>query len=206
MNELLAYQPDIVFTSTLVQKKLADELRLLDKFAVIHQDPRSLNEIYESIRQIGTLLECEERSRAVAEQMHMGMSQVKKRAGVLFKKPKVYVEEWHNPPMVSGNWVPDVVRMAGGMPYPLAPGEASKKVLLPDIEKFAPDLIVLSICGAGQLADKTLLTERAGWNLLPAVKANRVFVIDDSFLNRPGPRLVEGAQRLYGWIFQVAHQ
>lgn len=199
------FQPDIVFTSTLVQQKLAEELRSHEQFAVVHQDPRSLNEVYESIRMIGTLLECEERARSVAEQLRSGFNLVKKRSGVLFKKPRVYIEEWHNPPMVSGNWVPDIVRLAGGIPFPLKPGEESRKVLLPEVEQFNPDLIVLSICGAGNLAEKKLLTERAGWNLLPAVKANRVFVIDDSFLNRPGPRLVEGAQRLYGWIFQAAH-
>jgi iron complex transport system substrate-binding protein len=55
------------------------------------------------------------------------------------------------------------------------------------------------------VAKKELLTERLGWNELRAVKQNHVFVIDDSLLNRPGPRLTEGAKRLFGWCFQVLH-
>ena len=107
--------------------------------------------------------------------------------------------------MVSGNWVPEVLRIAGGVPLPLPPKNPSREVSLEEIRAFDPELIVLSICGAGSLARKELLTQREGWKELRAVREGRVRVIDDSLLNRPGPRLVEGARRLYGWIFEVLH-
>lgn len=44
----------------------------------------------------------------------------------------------------------------------------------------------------------------AGGNGDP-VSSGQVRVIDDSLLNRPGPRLSEGAQRLFGWMFEVLH-
>jgi iron complex transport system substrate-binding protein len=76
---------------------------------------------------------------------------------------------------------------------------------LGEIQTFDPDVIVLSICGAGALATKDLLTNRPGWAQLRAVQNNHLFIIDDSLLNRPGPRLTEGAKRLFGWMFQVMH-
>ncbi|MBP9774180.1 MAG: ABC transporter substrate-binding protein [Candidatus Peribacteraceae bacterium] len=201
---LREYQADLIFTSTLVQQKLAEQLKA-DGLPVVHQDPRSLGDIYENIRTLGMLLEAEPEARELIARMQFGFSQVKKKVGILSKRFKVYVEEWHNPPMVSGNWVPEVVQMAGGIPLSLPRGSASREVTLHEVQTFNPDMIVLSICGAGSAANKSLIDLRAGWKDLPAVLKGRVFVIDDSLLNRPGPRLVEGAQRLYGWMFQLAH-
>ena len=226
-EELRSFTPEIVFTSTLVQEKLAEDLRQKD-FGVVHQDPRSIAEIYASIREIGIILGCEARAHALIETMTQGFNDTKRKSAMFARKPKVYVEEWHNPPMVSGNWVPDVIKIAGGislvisrpdnesriMNYELNAGlptrsdqknPPSREVSLQEIQTFDPDVIVLSICGAGNVAKKELLTDRIGWNELRAVKQNHVFVIDDSLLNRPGPRLTEGAKRIFGWCFQVLH-
>jgi iron complex transport system substrate-binding protein len=205
---LRTFLPEVVFTSTLVQAKLAESLRS-EGFGVVHQDPRSVLEVYESIRQIGTILGCEPRAHALIETMQQGFNDTKRKSGLLSRKPRVYIEEWHHPPMVSGNWVPDIVKIAGGTPFSL-PSEAgrnapSRTVSLEEIQVFDPELIVLSICGAGTLATKELLTDRPGWKDLAAVQKGRVFIIDDSLLNRPGPRLAEGTRRLFGWIFQVMH-
>ncbi len=204
-DALFQYKPEVVFTATLVQEKLAAMLKATQQFAVIHQDPRTLGDIDECIRSIGLLLGKEKEANQLVMDMHNGFADVRKKGKLLGSKPKVYVEEWHNPPMVSGNWVPDVVALAGGRSLALPPKSASREVSLAEIQAFDPDLIVLSICGAGRFAEKKLLMERAGWGELRAAKSNNVFVIDDSLLNRPGPRLVEGAQRLYGWMFQVLH-
>lgn len=201
---LSAFDPLMVFTQTLVQEKLAAKLKD-EGFAVIHQDPRSIADIYESIRQFGMLLDCSARAEALIATMQQGFNDTKRKAGLFARRPKVYVEEWHHPPMASGNWVPEVVKLAGGTPFPLEPGAPSREVSLAEIAAFDPDLIVLSICGAGSVASKELLTSRAGWSDLRAVRENHVFVIDDSLLNRPGPRLTEGAKRIFGWCFQVMH-
>lgn len=201
---LRVFTPEIVFTSTLVQARLADELKK-EGFAVIHQDPRSIGDLYENIRGIGILLDCTPRAEALIATLQQGFNDTKRKSGLLAHKPRVYVEEWHNPPMVSGNWVPELIKLAGGVPLSLPAGSASREVTLQEIQAFDPDLIVLSICGAGPLANKELLTKRAGWAELRAVQENHLFVIDDSLLNRPGPRLVEGTKRLFGWMFQVLH-
>ncbi len=107
--------------------------------------------------------------------------------------------------MASGNWVPEGVPIAGGEQFPIKSGELSRAVTLEEVQAFNPELIVISWCGAGDLAPKQLLLTRAGWDSLPAVSAGKVRVIDDSLLNRPGPRLAEGAQRIYSWLFEMCH-
>ncbi len=204
-DALAAFKPEVVFTGTLVQEKLAQFLKVSQQFAVIHHDPRSIGDIHECIRSMGLLLGKEREANQVVMDMHNGLADVRKKAKLLGSKPRVYVEEWHNPPMASGNWVPELVTLAGGTPFPLQPRAPSREVSLAEVQAFDPDIIVLSICGAGRFAEKKLLTSRPGWDALRAVAGDKVFVIDDSLLNRPGPRLVEGAQRLYGWMFQSLH-
>src|SRR5438552_1856186 len=55
-DELKKFSPEIVLTGTVIQEKLAHELRTAD-FGVVHQDPRTIHQIYESIRQLGTIFE-----------------------------------------------------------------------------------------------------------------------------------------------------
>ncbi len=221
LDALAEHKPEIVFTSTVVQQRLAEELRSAGKWAVIHQDPRSIGDVYESIRAVGVIAGKEREAHALVTMMVKGFSDVRKKAALLPKKVKVYVEEWHHPPMVSGNWVPEVVRESGGVPFDIGSiteevgtrkyegrdgrNPLSREVSLAEIQAFDPDMIVLSICGAGKFADKDLLMKRDGWSQLRAVAEGRLFVIDDSLLNRPGPRLVMGAQRIYGWLFQGMH-
>ncbi len=215
IDALASYTPEIIFTSTLVQTRLAEELKKHQKWAVIHQDPRSLGDIYSDIRAIGIVVGREKEANALVTAMQNGFSAVHKKAKLLPRKPKVYIEEWHNPPMVSGNWVPEIISVAGGIPLQAQSAKRiagsdgrnppSRAVTLEEVQKFDPDLIVLSICGAGKFSDKKLLTTRACWSELRAVREHHVFVIDDSLLNRPGPRLVMGCQRLYGWMFEVLH-
>jgi len=203
-DELRTHNPEVVLTETVVQEKLSHLLKS-EGFGVIHKDPRTIQQIIETIRQYGSLFACEDRAEGLVLSIQQGINAVKKRAALLPSKPKVYVEEWHQPPMASGNWVPELVRLSGGTPFPIRDGELSREVSLEEVSAFDPDLLVISWCGAGSLADKTLLEKRPGWDALRVVRENRIRVIDDSLLNRPGPRLVDGAQRLYSWMFELLH-
>jgi iron complex transport system substrate-binding protein len=210
-EDLKQFGPEIVITGTVIQQKLSEQLKDAG-FGVIHQDPRTINAIYESIRQLGTILEKTLEAEELILSMQQNFNNVKKKSVLLPKKLKVYIEEWHQPPMVSGNWVPEIIRIAGGESFPVsaagplhATAVLSREVTLHEVDAFNPDLIVISWCGAGVLAPKELLLERAGWSDLRAVKEGHVRVIDDSLLNRPGPRLFEGAQRIYGWLFEMLH-
>ena len=64
------------------------------------------------------------------------------------------------------------------------------------MQKYDPEIIVVSICGMSDKAPKEWITKREGWENLSAVRNNKVFVFDDSLLNRPGPRLVDGLKKL----------
>ena len=100
----------------------------------------------------------------------------------------VYCEEWPDPPMAAGNWVPDVVEAAGGR-YPFRePGERSAPVDGGAVRAAAPDRVVVHYCGRGAVEPPDLA---ARWGLDAPVTA-----FDDALLNQPSPRLLDGLERL----------
>ena len=64
------------------------------------------------------------------------------------------------------------------------------------IKNFEPEMMIVSWCGFGKKANIEWVKEREDWKDLDFVKKNRIYLIDDSLLNRPGPRLVKGAREL----------
>ncbi len=109
-------------------------------------------------------------------------------------KTKIYVEEWHRPPTIAGNWVPALVKIAGGASI-IKEGVVSHEVNYEQIKRLNPKIVLLSWCGFGDSKSVLELYEQRGWKL-----GAEVYVINDSLLNRPGPRLVEGAREIFRLI------
>ena len=211
------HRPDVVMTSTFVQEKIVGRYKKKG-IALFHTDPKTLEQVFDSIHAIGKLVDKEEEANDLADSMKKGFNDVthqpenqpeknqqRRQKEVNYparpcnEKIKAYCEEWHKPPTVSGNWVPGIIEIAGGIS--LCPeGKVSHPVSLGEVGTFDPDCIVVSICGMGTNAKPGLITDRKGWDSLRAVRQNSIFVIDDSLLNRPGPRLVEGARQLHAYF------
>lgn len=204
VSDVANAKPDLVCTSTVIQEKLAADLRARN-VPVVHFATKTLQGIYESIEHMGVLVQAEEEAKKLIARLKEDLREMGKCTKLLSRKARVYVEEWPNPPMVSGNWVPELITLAGGQSFPIEPGTLSREVLLGEMTRFDPDFIVLSWCGAGERVDRDIVAKRPGWSELRAVRNGSIRVIDDSFLNRPGPRVIEGVRRLYGWCFEALH-
>jgi iron complex transport system substrate-binding protein len=129
-------------------------------------------------------------------------------------RPTVACVEWLDPLMAAGNWMPELVEMAGGVNLF---GEAGKHAPWMTWEQLVardPDVIVLLPCGfdiARCRRDLPVLAGKPEWPGLKAVRAGRVFVLDgNQYFNRPGPRLVESleilAELLHPGAFSFGHQ
>jgi iron complex transport system substrate-binding protein len=67
-----------------------------------------------------------------------------------------------------------------------------------DVLERQPEIIIMMPCGFDvkrALQDVPILAQKKGWESLPAVRNNRVYVIDASaYTSRSGPRLVNGLE------------
>ena len=100
--------------------------------------------------------------------------------------------------MAGGNWMPELIEIAGGRSLFAQPGEHSNWLDWATLIEAAPEVILLVPCGfeiAQTIRDLHLLTENPAWPNLRAVRQRQVYLIDGHhFFNRPGPRLVESAE------------
>jgi len=180
-------EPDLVLTSDSLQDKAVEELEGLE---VLHLTPQTVPQVFESIKEIGRELDEEEKASETVKEMKEDLEGME-----LESSPRIYCEEWTDPPMASGNWIPGLVERIGGE-YFIKEGERSKKFELEKLKEFDPEYIFLNVCGAGENIDPEEILERPEWQDITAVKNGDVYVIDDALLNRPSPRLVEGAEKM----------
>ncbi|MBE7386154.1 MAG: cobalamin-binding protein [Leptolyngbya sp. SIO1E4] len=115
-------------------------------------------------------------------------------------QPTVVCIEWPDPLMAAGNWVPELVTLAGGVSMLGHLGQHSPWITWNDLMKADPEVIVLMPCGYDlkkTAQESQVLLENPHWSLLRAVKTGRVYVTDgNQYFNRPGPRLVDSVEIL----------
>lgn len=206
-DALAALQPDIIFTQdhcevcavsfTDVQQAVKD--RVQTHTDVVSISPANLEEIYQSFFTIGRALQAESRAEQLAGRMQSGTDQIKRRVSGE-KRKRILSIEWLDPLMTAGNWVPEIVDIAGGRNLFSEAGKHSPWADWDDICAADPDIILTMLCGYGfQQTERDLpvLTELSGWNRLQAVRGEEVYILDGhQYFNRPGPRILESTRIL----------
>lgn len=193
-------KPDLIITNNIVQEKIALKLKEAG-FNVYHSDPLTLNDIYKDIAEVGKMLNAKKEASDLIEKIKKDLNQIETKSKSKTHKPKVYVEEWHDPPTVSGNWIPELVQIAGGDYKLIEAGKRSIPISIDKLFEYNPEKIIISWCGFGEKVDTIQVLNRSGWDLLNAVKHKEIFVMNDSLLNRPGPRIVQGTKKLQEIFF-----
>ena len=165
---------------------------------VMSLDPQYLGDILEDIRRIGRATGAEEAATSITTRLQERIDAVGERAAQATSKPKVLHLEWVDPLLCGGHWVPEMVELAGGINCFGDKETGSFRIEWPDIVASHPDVIVFMPCGfevKRGLEDVPTVKALEGWNSLPAVQDNRVYVVDASaYTSRSGPRLVTGLE------------
>jgi iron complex transport system substrate-binding protein len=102
--------------------------------------------------------------------------------------------------MVGGHWVPEIVRIAGGVDVLGVEGAPSRYVSWDEVVDAQPEMMILMPCGydlARTLELVPEVTSRPGFDDLPCARSGRVLDVDGSaYFSRPGPRVVHGLEIL----------
>ncbi|MFD1570776.1 cobalamin-binding protein [Halorubrum laminariae] len=188
LDRVADLDPDVVLTSDGLQADLAGRCR--DRgLPVSHREPIDLDAVVATFAARGDDVGRPDAGERLATAARDRLDRVA--AAVADRpRPTVYCEEWSDPPMAAGNWVPEAVRAAGGR-YPFVDsGERSREVDLDAVAAADPDHVVLHVCGRGDRVDPATVDDR-DWGVDAPTH-----VIDDSLLNQPSPALIDGIERL----------
>ena len=181
---------------------------------LVSLEPNVLEDVWGDIRRVAAALEVAERGAEVVAQLHGRTEAVVQQVQVLAERPRVACIEWIEPLMAAGNWVPELVEMAGGKNLFGVAGAHSPWMEWEELQEQDPDVIVVLPCGYDiekSRSEMGGITAQSGWSDLQAVRAGRVYLTDgNQYFNRPGPRLAESleilAEVLHPRAFQYGYE
>ena len=181
---------------------------------IISLKPNSLADVWEDILKVAQGLGRELEGERLVEQLKARMAGIAEQSGMTQARPCAAMIEWIEPLMAGGNWMPELVRLAGRENLFGVAGQPSPWLDWDQIVAADPDVVLVHPCGfdmARTLEEMPVLADRPGWHELRAVQHDRVFVADgNQYFNRPGPRIVESleilAEIFHPEVFPAGHE
>ena len=165
---------------------------------MISLDPELLGDVLEDIRRVGRATDRLEAAESLTGRLQVRIDAVTERAAQVEHRPKVLQLEWVDPLLCGGHWVVEMVERAGGDSCFGSKETGSSRLDWDQVIASEPEIIMLMPCGFNldrAIKDVPLLLNLEGWDSLPAVRNDRVFIIDaDAYTSRLGPRLVTGLE------------
>jgi len=205
-EKIEALHPDLVLAFSDLQADISAEL-IRRGYPVVTFNQRTIAEILQTIRMIGSLVGAQTKAEALATQLEAGLDEIRTQAAMLDTRPRVFFEEWPDP-LISGIcWVDELVELAGGAPlFPeLRTARLAKdRIVTPDrVASADPEVIVASWCGKG--VKKNQIAGRRGWEQVSAVRNGQIYEIRSTYILQPGPAsLTEGVKQLHACIAAAA--
>ncbi|AOX02098.1 cobalamin-binding protein [Moorena producens PAL-8-15-08-1] len=167
---------------------------------IISLQPNLLTEVWADIERVAVILGVE--SQSLLKQLQSRVETCKQKTQEMSEnhRPTVACIEWTDPLMAAGNWIPELVTIAGGNPLFGALGKHSPYLEWDALVKADPDVIIVMPCGFDlerTTQETQQMAHHSQWSSLQAVRQGKVFVTDgNAYFNRPGPRLVDSVEMI----------
>ena len=201
IEKIASFSPDLVLAAAGLQDKVLTKLKELG-VQVYVVDPKTYDGTIATIENVGKLAGTEDGAAAVTDEMTAAQMEVQAAVGDL-PKATTFLEIYSEPLMTAGTdtFIDDMITIAGGENIGAAAGSG--------FPQFSTEVLVetdpaVYIADSGSMSDPGDISKRAGFAELTAVKDGKVYVIDDSIIARPGPRLALGLKALAGYIHPEA--
>ena len=206
-NVLKELKPDLIITQSqcdVCAVSFADvELVLKKKLGIdpkiISLQPQKLSDIWQDINLIAKSLGVAKKGLRLTNQIKDNIENLKYSYNSK-STPTIACVEWINPLMFAGNWVPEMVEIAGGKNLFGRNGMHSDWSTYDILFKKDPEKIILMSCGFNinkTIEEMGAMTNIKNWKNLKAVKTGNVFITDgNQYFNRPGPRILDSIKIL----------
>ena len=163
-------------------------------------EPHRLADIWEDIRKVALAMEAGPAGEALIASLQDRLERLRAWTASRSTRPTVVTVEWMEPLMTAGNWMPEIIEIAGGRSLLGEAGQHSPWMSWEELAEADPEVLLISPCGFDvrrTLEEVHILGRDPRWASLRAVRGGRVYVADgNAFLHRPGPRIVESAELL----------
>ncbi|KVV42124.1 cobalamin-binding protein [Burkholderia ubonensis] len=198
LERIAALKPDLIVVWRHGNaERQTDALRALH-IPLFYSEPKRLDDIATSLRQLGALLGTQPAADAAAASFTRDVAALRTRYAA--RPPvTVFFQVWDRPLVTlnGAHLISDVIALCGGRNVfaslkPLVPTVTDEAVLAAD-----PEAIVTTSAGATPSHDALpSLARWRAWPALTAVARGNLFAIDGDLLTRASPRVAQGAAAL----------
>ena len=202
--------PDLVITQDLCEvcavadgavHRLADVMSCPPR--VLALTGRTVGGVLQDIRRVAQALDLAADGDELAAGLGSRLDRLGRHAVAI--RRRVLCIEWLEPLYLAGHWVPELVEAAGGTDVGARPGAHSARTTWEAAAALRPDLIVIMLCGFGVERSRVELDLVTAAPALDLLGSAPVWLLDgNAYTSLPGPRIVDGAERLQAAMAGVA--
>jgi iron complex transport system substrate-binding protein len=164
------------------------------KIPVYAVNPRNLETVMQTVREIGGLFNVEEKSDKLVQSMNLRIQKVKSMVAKTTYRPRVFFQIGVSPIVSVGThtFSHELIVLAGGKN--LAEGPiAYPRYSVEQVLALSPDVIIITSMARAAVF-KQVKAEWSRWPNMPAVRNHCIFIEDSNLFDRPTPRLVDGLE------------
>ncbi len=200
VEKIVSLRPDLCLA--IKDGNPIDAIRRLEglNIPVYAVDPRNLDAVMVMISDIGDLLDAVPEAEMIVKNMKERIETVRSRVSRIHKRPKVFFQIGVAPIVSVGTetFLHELINLAGG--YNLTQGSvAYPRMTVEQVLAMAPDVLIITSMTRGQ-SFEAVKEQWKRWESIPAVKNNRIYLVDSDIVDRPSPRLVDGLEMLAHFI------
>jgi len=197
IENIVALDPDLVLTDG-----YSDNVFQLDSLGItfIVIDPKDIDGILKDIELLGKFTGTEKEAKKLIDNMQQDIARILAWVEDAPKISVVYIFDATDPnnPWTAGpgSFANSLINMAGGQNIAAQTQGAWIQLSIEEIVRSDPQIILVDTSHGTAVISKAELKEHPIWREMTAVKQDRIYPVDGDLVNRPGPRIVQGLERI----------
>ena len=196
VEQIISLSPDLVIGTVDGNKRTVVELLEQAGIPFFVVNPRNIREAIETVATLGRVCGIPEKARSLATGLNERVNKITEKTRSC-KRPRVFLQINLRPIMTANRntFLHDLIGLAGGINMAGDKSITYPKIGLEEVIKRKPEVIIISSMERGGRFEKAR-QEWLKWTSIPAVKNNRVHLIDSDLIDRPSPRIIDGLEAM----------
>lgn len=196
LEKIISLRPDLVIGTVDGNEKGTVEMIEEAGISVFLVEPRNVKQVVESVATLGRLCGVAEKGQALSRGLQERVERVFQKTAPR-EKPLVFLQINLRPIMTvsKSTYHHDLLRLAGGINMTRNEPLNYPRISLEEVLRRKPEVILISSMertGRFEAARR----EWMKWPSIPAVRNNRIYLIDSDLIDRPSPRIVSGLEAM----------
>lgn len=199
-EKIITLQPDLILLSELTPIEQINALEDLGLTVFVVANPENFEDLYKNLQLLGKMTGQEEEAQYVVQSLKERVVEVQKKLFQNDVYPLVFYEldgseadaPWTAGP---GTFIDTIIKMAGGKNLGSNLTGEWVQISVEEVISKNPEIIILGDFTLGGVTPEDVAS-RTGWEVIQAVQTGKVYTFDDNLVARPGPRLVEGLEKM----------